>query len=82
MDRINRSISDKERDRVRRIFQWLGYSRLLLRKEEISCAITICPGDKAWFPERRGFKDFSELCGPIIEDRDDHVAFAHFTFKE
>lgn len=82
MDRINKKLSEKEREKVRKIFEWLGCSSLPLRKEEIAHAVTILPGDKAVFPERRGFKDITHLCGPVIEHRGEYVAFVHFSFKE
>ena len=57
-------------------------AELPLRKQEIQQALTIKDGDKKLFPERKTFRDFVQLCGPIIETRGEHFVFVHFTVKE
>jgi len=82
LNRIVTLLSPSEQAEVKKIFSWLICARRPLRTIELEHAILIHPGDKELQYTRRLVKDILELCGPIIEKRNDYLTFVHFSAKE
>ena len=75
-------LSPNEQAAVKRIFSWLICTRRPLRTVELEHALLIQPGDKDLKHTRALYKDALELCGPILEKRNEYITFIHFSAKE
>ena len=82
LKRISIAPPPKEQATVKRIFSWLICTRRPLRTVELNHALMIQPGDNELQHTRAHCKDVLELCGPIVEKRNEYITFIHFLAKE
>jgi hypothetical protein len=81
MARIN-SFSQSNLEQVKRIFAWLICTKRPLRAVELKQSIMIQQGDTGFNQQRRLLPDVKELCGCIVEEREDYITFVHYSARE
>jgi hypothetical protein len=81
MSRI-RQLPLEQGTNAKHILEWMTCSRVALSKQELVQALMIREGDTELDLDRKLLQDLRQLCGPIVEMRDNQVTFVHFTAKE
>ena len=82
LNRIVTALSASEQAMVKQIFSWLICARRPLRTVELQHALLVRPGDTKLEYSKRLIKDALELCGPILEKRNEYLTFVHFSATE
>jgi hypothetical protein len=77
-----KNFSESNLEHVRRIFAWLICTKRPLRAVELKQSIMIRKGDNGFNQQRRLLADVKELCGCIVEEKDDYITFVHYSARE
>jgi hypothetical protein len=76
------SLSSAEQAVVRKIFSWLICARRPLKIIELEHALLIDSNDRELQHSRKLVKDIIELCGSVLERRQEYITFVHFSARE
>nr|KAK5436980.1 hypothetical protein LTR18_009345 [Exophiala xenobiotica] len=81
--RFRLQLSQTNRDRASRIFQWLTCSPRYLKRYEIQDAIALDFDHPKIDCDKRGFEHIIELCKPLVESGSgETIRFVHVSVKE
>lgn len=72
----------KKREQVKTIFAWLVSAKRPLRAVEIKQAIMIQAHDTSVDTQDKLLLGIKELCGCIVEEKEERVMFVHYSAKE
>ncbi|KAM5342179.1 hypothetical protein ACJ41O_015210 [Fusarium nematophilum] len=83
-ERIIRKITilpPASRNQSKKMLSWIACSPIQMTRREMEQVLLIKPGNTT-VPPVRGTLNALQLCGPLVEERDDMLRFVHFTVKE
>ncbi|KAJ2996646.1 hypothetical protein NUW58_g904 [Xylaria curta] len=82
ISRITQKLSSRLRSVVSKLLQWIMCAKRSLRVEELLQILVIEPSAADFTKGRKEIQDICKVCGPIVEIRDEHLFFVHFSAKE
>ncbi|KAI0967464.1 hypothetical protein F4678DRAFT_475185 [Xylaria arbuscula] len=82
LSRISQKLSPRLKSLARKLLQWIMCAKRSMREEELLQMLVIKPSATDFTKGRKEIQDIRKICGPIIETRDEHLFFVHFSAKE